>query len=326
MNYKEIVLNILEHGKEKTPVRDLEGGRKLTDTISTFCEIFRHDMSEGFPLTTLRQVPWKGIRVELEGFIKGITSKSWYQKRGCGFWDEWCNPIALRQFQLSWLSDNANMYESYKECVQALERMEPEFKKKMNDLGPIYGYQWRNFNKRCETQLSTIIPSPDDAGETEENSFDQLRRIVTTLKRNPSDRRMLCSAWNPNQMGHMALPPCHVSWYVCMLDGRLNLHWFQRSCDVALGLPANIASYGLLLELLAREARMPAGELVGTLADCHIYKNQIEPLREVVSREEKKLPKLVLEDGVDIFTWTWDKAKVVGYDPHPAIKMGEVEV
>lgn len=325
MNYKEIVLNIFEHGKEKTPVRDLENGRKLTDTIGTFCEVFRHDMSEGFPLTTLRKVPWKGIRVELEGFLRGITDKKWYQERGCHFWDEWCNPVALKEEQIQWLNHNHSSYDNYQDCVREVERFEPEFKKQINDLGPIYGYQWRSFNRQYITQITSISPTSGDGGDLKENSVDQLKRIVDTLKRNPTDRRMLCSAWNPNQIDHMALPPCHVSWYVSVLDGRLNLHWFQRSCDVALGLPANIASYGLLLELLSREAGMPAGELVGTLADCHIYKNQIEPLKKMVLRGEKPLPFLVLEEG-DIFSWTWDKAKVTGYDPHPAVEMGKVEV
>lgn len=325
MNYKEIVLNIFEHGKEKIPVRDSESGRKLTGTIGTFCEIFRHDMSEGFPLTTLRKVPWQSIRVELEGFINGITDKKWYQERGCHFWDEWCNPVALKQEQIEWLDHNHSSYDNYRDCVREVERLEPEFKKQINDLGPIYGYQWRSFNRRHDSQVPSGPVDYGDGGDLAGNSADQLRRIVATLKRNPTDRRMLCSAWNPNQIEHMALPPCHVSWYVSVLDGKVNLHWFQRSCDVALGLPANIASYGLLLELLAREAGMPAGELVGTLADCHIYTNQIEPLKTVVSRDEKELPKLVLEDG-GIFNWTWDKARVVGYGPHPTVQMGKVEV
>jgi thymidylate synthase len=287
MNYLEIVETVYHYGEDKIPTRSAEGGRELTKTYATFCEVFRHHMSNGFPLSTLRKLPWKSIRVELEGFIKGITDKKWYQDRGCHFWDEWQNP----------------------------QNNDPR------DLGPIYGKQWRAFNKSFymgKGEDEKFVPG-------ELVGSDQLAKIVHTLKNNPTDRRMVCSAWNPNQMDLMALPPCHFAWYVSVIGGHLNLVWFQRSCDVALGLPANIASYGLLLELLAKEANLPAGQLVGVLADCHIYENQTEAILELFNRKEKELPKLKLTND-SIWDWDWSKAELIGYDPHPAIKMGEVEV
>jgi thymidylate synthase len=322
MNYKEIVQNVLDNGSRKIPVRDGEKGRALTETIATFCEVFRHDMSEGFPLSTLRKLPWKSIRVELQGFIKGITDKSWYQDRGCHFWDEWASPEAVTRALIEWQCRNVNLSEDYKEVVAESSKKEGEYKEKLKDLGPIYGYQWRCFNQHHPLQVNRFQP---DSRPGDPKGVDQLKRIVDTLKRNPTDRRMLCSAWNPNQMHLMALPPCHFAWYVSVIGGKLNLVWFQRSCDVALGLPANIASYGLLLELLAREAGLPAGELVGILADCHIYENQIEPINELIERDENELPTLRLR-GSSIWDWGWSDAELIGYNPHPSVKMGEVEV
>tara|TARA_R110002020_G_scaffold454308_1_gene669661 strand:- start:647 stop:1471 length:825 start_codon:yes stop_codon:yes gene_type:complete len=272
-SYLGIVRNILDNGVWKD---SRTGLRALT----TFGEVFRHDMGEGFPLLTTKKMAVKTMWVELEGFIKGITSKKWYQDRGCKIWNEWSNPTN---------SDD-------------------------DDLGPIYGYQWRRFNQ--------VYDEHDDGCLTK---YDQLQKIVTQLRNDSSDRRMVCSAWNPVQQSKMALPPCHVLWNVVVIQDKLNLLWHQRSCDLMLGIPFNISSYATLLLLLAREAGLKPGILQGTLADCHIYENQMDGAYEQLSRKPRVLPNVDLGHGF-IFDWKSDKARLLDYDPHPKINFGPVAV
>jgi thymidylate synthase len=342
MNYKEILENILKNGTPKQPVRfDAQNNPVPVEngTIGTFCEIFRHDMSQGFPLTTLRKTPWRSIRVELEGFIKGITDKSWFQERNCKFWDEWANPVVVdkvlsdfEEYQIGICESNLGSEEEFhlpdiptKKEVQAHEK----------DLGPIYGYQWRNFNK--------YYPIEDDGPKSYEdrrfhdwtingmeNGVDQFKSIIKKLKSNPYDRRMVCSAWNPNQEHLMALPPCHYSFTVVVYGNKLNLCWKQRSVDSSHGLPANIASYALLMLLLCEESKLEPGELVGVLEDCHLYKNTLEPVKELIKREEKDLPQVKIKRKPDgsfsIFDWTWEEVELLNYNPHPKLDMGKVTV
>ena len=537
--YLDIVKNVLENGYEKYPVRynhnsgewePVDGGVK---TIALPNVLFTHDMSEGFPLLTTKKMAWRSIRVELEGFIKGITDKRWFQERGCTIWNEF-SLVDSRASKLEW--ENRKIYQE-----------------KSNDLGPIYGANWRNFNGSYTTKPNANIPyqplkksidnkiynhpkygdyiiieklsnksriqfidtgysyfvrtcnlnrnqvkdpyakihygvaclgkpnrdldyfdvayrtwtnmlkrcyDPRDkdyhnygargvhvcndwlvfeffledfskipnfhlkqqdpsytldkdikgnglrydldsciwASKEQQHSYrstsilfdaidpngviyysqtnlnkfckdrnldsadankrlngkypykvkgwdfinkrqlmdksiyqgtDQLKNIVDTLKTNPSDRRMVCSAWNPNQIAHMALPPCHYVWNVTVIGGKVHLFWAQRSCDLMLGVPFNIASYALLLELLAKEAGLPAGNLSGMLVDCHIYENQLEGAKEQITREPYPLPKIeVLDrDGkFDIFDWEYNDVKLHDYRHHDRIKFGEVIV
>lgn len=351
MNYLEIIKNVLANGTPKVPTRVDNDGKVINldnNTTGTFCEVFRHDMSKGFPLTTLRKMPWRSIRVELEGFIKGVTDKSWYQKRGCKFWDEWANPIAVREFyDKSYKGYSEAAKEGYidEDLVQSFDSVKKYLQMSTNDLGPIYGYQWRHFDgdynhlstESVDKIEITIGESNPDAilakdlnGVLYHKSIDQLKTIIGRLKNSPYDRRMVCSAWNPNQMHMMALPPCHWGFNVVVYGNKLNLVWHQRSCDLLLGVGANIASYGLLLLLLAEEAGLEPGELVGTLADCHIYDNLMDNARELVKREENTLPAVKIKRKSDgsfsIFDWTWDEVEIDGYDPHPAINMGGVTV
>jgi thymidylate synthase len=352
MNYLEIIKNVVNNGTPKQATRYDAEGKVIpveNGTIGTFCEIFRHDMSQGFPLTTLRKMPWKSIRVELEGFIKGITDKKWFQDRGCKFWDEWANPLSVKK-----LLEKNFIDIDYGFGVKDRDRkvkILKEAQSKENDLGPIYGYQWRNFGGQYgEVGFEDFIEGGICLGtgqyqqiETNvnglEGGYDQLKSIVGKLHNSPYDRRMVCSAWNPNQMHISALPPCHWGWNVVVYGNKLNLIWHQRSCDLLLGAGANIASYALLLELLAKEAGLIPGELVGTLADCHIYENHMDAAREMIQREEKELPKLKINvpQGLDlsanrterefsIFDWVWSDAVLTGYNPHDKIDVGAVTV
>ena len=178
------------------------------------------------------------------------------------------------------------------------------------ELGPIYGWQWRNFGARY-----TAYNLPHEG-----QSLDQLQQVVQTLKTDPDNRRMIVSAWNPLDLSRMALPPCHYSFQVTVINGRLNLLWNQRSVDVALGLPFNIASYGCLLHLLAKESGLNEGKLIGFLGDTHIYDNHIEAIRRQIVREPKTLPQIKTPNFTSIFDWHYGDTIIENYDPHPAIK------
>jgi thymidylate synthase len=253
-------------------------------------------MQEGFPLLTTKKIATKAMAVELEGFIKGITTKKWYQSRGCHIWDEWANPEVV--------IDNL----TGKMCNSELL----ELQKRIDDLGPIYGYQWRGFNH---------VYDEDCNGNIE--LCDQLKTIVNTLKTNPDDRRMVCSAWNPQQIAKMALPPCHFAWTLTHIDGELNMSWTQRSCDLMLGVPFNIASYALLLTLLCKIGNFKPGNLTGLLCDCHIYENHLEGAQEQVKRSPTELPTISIDntdEAFDIFNWTHENLEINNYNPQDRIK------
>lgn len=249
-------------------------------TKTIFGGVFRHDMSKGFPLLTTKKMAFKTMCVELEGFIGGITDKIWYQDRGCKIWNEWSNPT----------NDDG--------C----------------DLGPIYGYQWRRFNQEY------VYPVNSRRQPLMEMPIDQLAGVVKTLEDNPNDRRMVVSSWNPLQINQMALPPCHWGFGLVHINGTLNLSWHQRSCDLFLGVPFNISSYGLLLELLCAGSGLKPGVLLGVLDDLHIYENQISVAEEQLEREPKRLPTIKLPEGT-IFNWTHKDIELCNYECHPPLKV-----
>ena len=258
--------------------------RTGTGTISFPGVMIRHDMSDGYPLLTLRKVPFKSAAIELEGFIKGITSKQWYKERGCNYWNQWCNPQ-----QVAYGTDD-DTKKKMEEC---------------DDLGEIYGKQWRDFH-------DVTYPW---GGE----HIDQLKDVVNTLKSNPNSRRMLCSAWNPLALEHMALPPCHFAWQVNVTDGKLNLFYYMRSVDFVLGNDLN--TYGLLLHLLAKESNLEEGMLVGFFADAHIYLNHIDGIKELLSRDiTSHLPTIKTDNFKSIYDWQYSDTILLDYKPLPSVK------
>ncbi len=279
--YQEIVRKILKEGVEKE-------NRTGINTISVAGVMFEHDMSKGFPLLTTKFVPFRLVASELEFFIKGITDKKWLQERNNHIWDEWCTPDKV----------------PYGHDEETKKRMMEE-----RDLGPIYGFQWRYFN----ADYNGYDKKP--SGEY----VDQLKNLVETLKTNPNDRRLLVSAWNPLKLKHMALPPCHYGFQVVVTGKKLNLMWNQRSVDVALGLPFNIASYGLLLHLLAKETNLEEGRLVGFLGDTHIYSNHISGLKEQIEREPFELPRIETKNFKSIFEWKYTDTEIKDYKHHKRI-------
>lgn len=280
--YLDIVMRVLEQGV-------LKKDRTGVGTLAVSGVLFEHDMKQGFPLLTTKAVPLKLVASELEFFIKGITDKEWLRSKGNHIWDEWCSPEIV----------------AYAHDSETKKRMMEE-----RELGPIYGWQWRQFGAQYQAH-----DRPSKGG-----GVDQLERVVETLKENPDDRRMMVMAWNPVDLERMALPPCHYGFQVTVTSGRLNLMWNQRSVDVALGLPFNIASYGLLLHLLARESGYEEGRLVGFLGDTHVYTNHVEGLKKQLKREPYDLPSMRTEKFTSIFEWSFEDSKPEGYKHHPRIK------
>ena len=309
-SYLKILDNIIHYGKDKNPTRSIGNVGQVDGSVKTIGMAnvnWEHDFREGFPLLTTKKMAFKTMCIELEGFIKGITDKSWYQERGCRIWNEWANPQKV-QDEIDYLN----------EAGGDISWAKNEIQKQQNDLGPLYGYQWRNFNKTYKTQ-------DEDDGDYN-NYTDQLKYIVDTLKNNPYDRRMVCSAWNPNQFEHMALVPCHVLWNVTVYGQYLYLSWHQRSCDATLGIPFNIASYSLLTLLLCKESGFLPGTIAARFMDCHIYENQKEAVKTQLSRKPFQLPKIKIPDTLksgkpfSIFDWTHEDVQLINYEYHPSIK------
>ena len=239
--------------------------RTGTGTQSVFGYQMRFNLADGFPLLTTKKVHLKSIIYELLWFLAGDTNIKYLQEHGVSIWDEWAD-------------ENGN-------------------------LGPVYGYQWRNW------------PAPDG------RVIDQISMVIDTIKRNPDSRRMLVTAWNPADVEKMALPPCHCLFQFYVAGGKLSCQLYQRSADVFLGVPFNIASYALLTLMVAQVTGLEPGEFVHTTGDTHLYKNHFEQVALQLSREPRPLPVMKLNPDVkSIFDFKYADFTLEGYDPWPAIK------
>lgn len=283
--YLDILDNIM------TNATDLRMNRTgIPDIGLSAGAVFEHDMSTGFPLVTTKKMGLKNIATELEFFLHGITDKRWLQDRKCHIWDEWANPVKVEQKyniatnNLPDLTDDEKT--NIRNAIMDSER----------DLGPIYGFQWRHFGGEYVWNENRINKNPTDNFNPKNPGIDQVQNAIYKLKNNPNDRRILVSAWNPAAIPQMALPPCHVMHQLVVRDGKLSLIWTQRSCDMFLGVPYNIASYALLLLLYAKEAGLKPGMLKGELHDAHIYQNHIPQVREQLKRKPYPLPTVEIPD------------------------------
>ncbi len=253
----------------------LEHGAKKEDrtgtgTVSVFGYQMRFDLAEGFPLLTTKKLHTKSIIHELLWFLQGSTNIAYLKENGVRIWDEWAD-------------ENGN-------------------------LGPVYGYQWRNW------------PKPDGS------HIDQITQVVNAIKKNPDSRRLIVSAWNVADVDQMKLPPCHAFFQFYVADGKLSCQLYQRSADIFLGVPFNIASYALLTMMVAQVCGLELGDFVHTLGDAHIYTNHMEQVHEQLSRDIRPLPQMKINPNVkDIFGFKFEDFELVNYDPHPAIK-GQVAV
>ncbi|AQW22088.1 thymidylate synthase [Lentilactobacillus curieae] len=306
--YLDLARYVLEHGNKKTD-------RTNTGTLSTFGYQMRFDLSKGFPLLTTKKVPFGLIKSELLWFLKGDTNIQYLLKHKNHIWDEWAfeKYVASADYKGPDMTDFSHraqndpefnkVYQDEKKkfCEQIVN--DDTFAEKYGDLGLIYGSQWRAW------QTSN--------GET----IDQIQNVIDTLKTHPDSRRMIVSAWNPEDVPSMALPPCHTMFQFYVADGKLSCQLYQRSGDIFLGVPYNIASYSLLTMLIAREVGLEPGEFVHTLGDAHIYSNHIDQIKEQLMRDPRPAPKLWLNpEKHSIDDFDMKDIKVENYDPHSAIK------
>lgn len=275
-------LTLLETIKEKG---NQKGDRTGTGTVSLFGHQMRFNLNEGFPLLTTKKVYTKGIIHELLWFLKGDTNIAYLKENNTRIWDEWAD--------------------------------------KNGDLGPVYGKQWVDWGGRYEMQLSK---EKNEKGfheykQTHIAGINQIKDVVEEIKRNPDSRRLIVSAWNPVDLPLMALAPCHCLFQFYVVDGELSCQLYQRSADVFLGVPFNIASYALLTHMIAHVCDLKVGSFVHTFGDVHIYNNHFEQVDEQLSREPRALPTLKFTRKVtDIFDFKYEDFLIEGYDPHPAIK------
>ena len=306
--YLELLEKIKQEGIEKSD-------RTGTGTKSIFGYQMRFDLSKGFPILTTKRVPFGLIKSELLWFIKGDTNIRYLLQHNNHIWDEWAfkryvespdyTGEDMTDFGRRSLQDPEfkEVYEKELEtfCQRILN--EDDFAAKYGELGNIYGSQWRHWKT---TQGETI---------------DQLAQVIEMLKTSPDSRRLIVSAWNPEDVPSMALPPCHTMFQFYVADGKLSCQLYQRSADVFLGVPFNIASYALLTHLIANEVGLEVGEFVHTLGDAHLYLNHLEQVDLQLSRETYELPQLVLKNP-EKSLYDLEVADVVleGYEFHPTIK------
>lgn len=287
--YLDLCRHIMENG-------ELRGDRTGTGTKSCFGYQMRVDLREGFPLLTTKKVFFKGIAKELLWFITGNTNIQPLVKEGVRIWNEW-------PYEKYRKSENYQG-ETIEEFIEKV-KTDDEFALKYGELGPVYGHQWRDFF-----------------------GVDQLDQLIHDLKENPFSRRHIISAWNPAQIKDMALPPCHafMQFYVSADKKYLSCQLYQRSADVFLGVPFNIASYSLFTHMIAQVCGYEAKEFVHTFGDVHIYTDHFEQIETQLSREPRKLPTLKMNPEVkSIYDFKYEDFEIVDYDPYPAIK-GKVSV
>ena len=302
--YQQLLSDIIAFGIEK---KDRTG----TGTISEFGHQIRHNMQEGFPLLTTKKMAWKQIVSELLWFLTGQTNIQYLLKHNNHIWDgdayknycKWWNEVEPEAKKHELYKDSTLL--TQKEFIEIIKTDET-FAKQWGDLGPIYGKQWRKWDGK-------------------NGRIDQIDDLVKELKTNPDSRRLMVSAWNVSELDQMVLPPCHYGFqvYTKEVDGKryISLMWNQRSVDTFLGLPFNIASYGLLLHIIANEVNMIPDELIGNLGDVHLYSNHIEQAKEQISREPFDLPQLKTDAKMDgICCNVPDDFVLEGYQSHPAIK------
>jgi thymidylate synthase len=333
--YTDILQDILDNGVTKSD-------RTGTGTISVFGRQIRHKMSEGFPLLTTKKMPFKSIVTELIWFLRGDTNIKYLVENGCNIW----NGDAYKNY-LKWAGNEPLQMEQFIEKIKT----DDDFAGVYGELGPIYGKQWRNWSTYEEVSWGMV-----------KVVVDQIQNLINDLKTNPDSRRLMVNAWNVGELDQMVLPPCHygfqvytreLSWeeredygYKVNIDGILteewadklrlptraiSLMWNQRSVDTFLGLPFNIASYGLLLEIIAKEVNMVPDELIGNLGDTHLYSNHIEQAKEQIGRDGFELPTLKhmkteaffksLSEDISLVTHLDNTDfEMENYQSHPSIK------
>jgi thymidylate synthase len=292
LQYQNLLQDILLEGKEK---KDRTG----TGTKSIFGKQIRHKMSEGFPLLTTKKMAVKSIMTELKWFLKGDTNIKYLVDNGCNIW----NGDAYKVYERTYNYELENAPLTISEFVEKI-KTDDDFARVWGELGPVYGKQWRSWDVRYGSGPTIKI--------------DQIKDLIENIKENPDSRRLMVSAWNVGQLWEVVLPPCHYGFQCYVNDGKLSLMWNQRSVDTFLGLPFNIASYGMLLLLLCEETNLEPGELIGNLGDTHLYLNHLEQAEEQRLRKSFQLPSVKLSN-VNLLDGEFDY-EIIGYQSQPTIK------
>lgn len=306
--YLDLARTILEEGHYK-------GDRTNTGTYSLFGYQMRFNLQEGFPLLTTKKVPFGLIKSELLWFLKGDSNIRYLLQHNNHIWDEWAFERFVKSTDYTGpdmtdfshrAQDDADFKVVYQEQMRLFnDRIlaDEGFAKQYGELGDIYGKQWRAWQTR--------------SGE----AIDQIKNVIEMIKTNPDSRRLIVSAWNPEDVPSMALPPCHTMFQFYVNDGKLSCQLYQRSGDVFLGVPFNIASYALLTHLIAHETGLEVGEFIHTLGDAHIYSNHVTQVKTQLARSMHAAPKLWLNpDKKSIFDFDVADIKVENYESEPAIK------
>lgn len=287
----DLCKKVLTEGHQKSD-------RTGTGTISYFGAQMRFDLNAGFPLLTTKRVHLKSIIYELLWFIKGDTNIKYLVDHDVRIWNEW--PYE------AYRKSTAFQGETLEEFVEKI-RVDASFAKQYGDLGPVYGRQWRHFG-------------------SENHYVDQLKEVIEQIRHNPNSRRLIVCAWNPLEVDQMALPPCHSLFQFYVHDGKLSCMLYQRSADLFLGVPFNIASYALLTMMVAKVCHLGLGEFVHTLGDAHIYSNHFEQIEKQLKRTPRALPKLIIhKDTEHIEDFVYEDFELIDYNPHKGIK-GKVAV
>lgn len=255
--------------------------RTGTGTVGIFGHQMRFDLADGFPLLTTKKLHLRSIIHELLWFISGETHVKPLQDAGVRIWNDW-----------------------------ATEEQTARFGRPAGDLGPVYGHQWRNFG-------ATVL----EDGSYANDGVDQIQRVLDTIRDNPNSRRILITGWNPKESDQVALPPCHTLFQFYVQDGRLSCQLYQRSADIFLGVPFNIASYSLLMMMIAQVSGLKPGEFVHTMGDAHLYSDHLEQARLQLTRDPRPRPVMTLNPEVtDLFKFKFEDFSLSEYDPHPHIK------
>lgn len=273
--YLDLLRHVLTTGE---PREDRTG----TGTLGIFGAQMRFDLTRGFPLVTTKKVHTKSIINELFWFLAGRTDNAWLREHGVTIWDEWSTA---------------------EQCAR--------FGRRVGELGPIYGHQWRNFAGTLRTD-----------GTYAADGVDQIQNLIAEIRKNPSSRRLIVTGWNPKEADKVALPPCHTLFqFSVSVGGKLSCQLYQRSADLFLGVPFNIASYALLTHMVAQVCGLQVGDFIHTFGDAHIYKNHIEQVNLQLSRKPRVLPQLKLNPAIkNIFDFRYEDIEIADYNPHPAIK------